>query len=210
MRAAGTPEESASLETLLGHVAAGDHAAYDRLYGHVAALVQSVARRTVRDVVRAQEVAQESLLLVWTEAGRFDADQGSARSWIATLTHRRAVDAVRHDQASADRERRYPWHREPAGDPVGDEVVVRFEHAEVRACLDLLTTLQRQAVTMAYFEGRSYAEIARRTGGSVAAVKTRVRDAMIRLRCHLDERRNAEPPGDRPAPSGHLDSQRCR
>lgn len=184
-----------SLEALIGAVAAGDHAAYDRLYGHAARLVHSVARRTVRDAVRAQEVAQETLLLIWTEAERFDMDRGTARGWITTLTHRRAVDAVRHDQASTQREQLYPWTDGGAGDPVADAVVLRLEHAEIRRCLDSLTALQRQAVLLAYYEGRSYAEIAQETGGSVSAVKTRVRDAMIRLRRCLDDRREPDSAG---------------
>lgn len=192
MRAPGSPDESVPLEVLLSHVAAGDHAAYDVLYGRATGLVHSVARRTVRDGVRAQEVAQESLLLMWTEAARFDSARGSARSWIATLTHRRAVDAVRHDQASADREQLYPWIDGADVDPVADAVLQRLEHAEIRGCLGSLTSLQRQAVTMAYYDGCSYAQIASKTGGSVSAVKTRVRDAMIRLRRCLDERRDAD------------------
>ncbi len=192
MHAPRPAEESASLEGLIAQVAAGDHAAYDRLYGESAGLVHSVARRTVRDIVRAQEVAQETLLLMWTEADRFDAARGTARSWIATLTHRRAVDAVRHDQASAHRERLYPWSDVDAVDPVGDAVVLRLEHDEIRGCLDSLTALQREAVLMAYYDGCSYADIARATGGSVSAVKTRVRDAMIRLRHCLDAQRSAD------------------
>ncbi len=198
MRTGNTSDDSPSLEVLLGRVAAGDHAAYDRLFAQAAALVHSVARHTVRDPVRAQEVAQDSMLLLWTNAARFDPRRGSARSWIATLTHRRAVDAVRHDQASTDRELRYPWTEQASGDPVADEVVLRSEHAEIRHCLDALTELQRQAVVLAYYEGHSYADIAACTSGSVSAVKTRVRDAMIRLRGCLNTQRDGEEPHPQP------------
>src|SRR5262249_25124793 len=92
------------LAGLLAKVARGDEAAFAGVYDHFATVVYGVVRRVVRDPAQSEEVTQEVLLDVWRTASRFDPSEGSARSWLMTLAHRRAVDRVRSAQASAERE----------------------------------------------------------------------------------------------------------
>src|SRR3982750_1663292 len=91
---------------LLSRVARGDEAAFSALYDELAPRVFGLCRRVLRDPAQAEEVAQEALLEVWRTAGRYDPAKGSAASWALTIAHRRAVDRVRSEQASAERERR--------------------------------------------------------------------------------------------------------
>jgi RNA polymerase sigma-70 factor (ECF subfamily) len=177
---AGEPEES--LDDLLIRVSRGDEQAFAGLYDRTAGAVYGLARRVVRDPARAEEVMQEVLLQVWRSASRYERGRGSAKSWILTLAHRRAIDAVRHDQASTDRERRYDWTGGPEVDVVDDEVTLRMEHQQVRRCLGSLTDLQREAVGLAYYGGHTYAETAKLLEVNPATVKTRMRDGLIRLR----------------------------
>jgi len=166
----------------MGRVARGDQEAFTGVYERTSAAVYGLARRVVRDPARAEEVAQEVFLQVWQGATRFDTERGSAKTWILTLAHRRAVDAVRRDQASRDRDNRYDWTSGPDFDSVQEEVGTRFEHQQVRRCLQTLTDLQREAVTLAYFGGYTYAEVATLLDAKPATVKTRMRDGLIRLR----------------------------
>jgi len=170
------------LESLLRRVGRGDEAAFAALYDRTGPAVFGLARRVVRDPARAEEVAQEAFLQVWQTATRFDEDRGSAKTWILTLAHRRAVDAVRREQSSSDREQRYDWTGGPDFDSVQEEVGTRLEHEQVRRCLGTLTELQRQAVTLAYFGGYTYAEVSTLLSANPATVKTRMRDGLIRLR----------------------------
>src|SRR5437763_413205 len=91
---------------LLTQVARGDEAAFVKLYDELAPRVYGLCRRIVRDPAQAEEVAQEALVEVWRTAGRYDPAKGSASAWVLTIAHRRAVDRVRAEQASTDRERR--------------------------------------------------------------------------------------------------------
>ena len=168
---------------LLRAVARGDEKAFGRLYDLVAPRVYGLIRRVLRDPAQAEEVAQEVLVEVWRTAARFDAARGTATSWIFTIAHRRAVDRVRSEQASADRTLRAgAASMDTPYDSVADEVSGRLERQQVRRCLDGLTDLQRQAVTLAYYQGHSYPQVAELLGTPLPTVKTRMRDGLIRLR----------------------------
>ena len=177
----GTETEDA----LLARVARGDREAFAELYDRVAPVVAGIARAVVRDPAQAEEVAQEVLLEVWRTAPRHDPSRGSARTWVATVAHRRAVDRVRREQAGRDRDARVAATRpEQAPSPSG-AVLDGFDRERVRRALDGLTPLQREAVTLAYYGGHTYAEVARLLDCPEGTVKTRIRDGLIRLRDHL-------------------------
>lgn len=183
-RLAAVPEAAPSVDPndLLLRVARGDEAAFGALYDVLGGTVFGMAKRVIRDPARAEEVAQEVFLQVWQTAARFDPDRGTAKSWVLTLAHRRAVDAVRHDQAATNRENSYDWSPGVDHDQVLETVTVRLEHEQVRRCLDGLTELQREAVNLAYYQGYTYAEVAQVLDVNPATVKTRMRDGLIRLR----------------------------
>lgn len=183
-RLAAVPESREPVEPndLLLRVARGDEAAFAALYDVLGATVFGMARRVIRDPARAEEIAQEVFLQVWQTAARFDPARGSAKSWVLTLAHRRAVDAVRHDQAATNRENSYDWSPGVDHDQVLETVTVRLEHEQVRRCLGGLTDLQREAVNLAYYQGYTYAEVAQVLDANPATVKTRMRDGLIRLR----------------------------
>jgi len=171
-----------SLDELLQATARGDEEAFGSLYDQMSSAVHGLARRVIRDPARAEEITQEVFLQLWQTAHRFDSNRGSARTWVMTLTHRRAVDAVRRDQSSSDREDRYDWTGGPDVDVVAEEVTTRFEHEQVRRCMGSLTDLQREAVTLAYYGGYTYAEVASLLDANLPTTKTRMRDGLIRLR----------------------------
>ena len=175
-------EPLADAEQLLGRVGRGDEQAFAAVYDLLGAAVYGLARRVVRDPARAEEIAQEVFIQVWQSAARFDASRGSAKGWVLTLAHRRAVDAVRHDQAATNRENRYDWSSGPDFDEVEETVSTILEHEQVRRCLGGLTELQREAVNLAYYNGHTYAEVAQVLDTNPATIKTRIRDGLVRLR----------------------------
>ncbi|HMH89552.1 MAG TPA: ECF RNA polymerase sigma factor SigK [Streptosporangiaceae bacterium] len=171
----------ADLSALLGQVARGDEAAFRALYDRAAGQVLGTVRRILRDPAQSEEVMQEVLLEVWRTAARFDPEAGSAAAWIMTLAHRRAVDRVRSEHSAAQRELRAAVHTVDY-DQVTDAVETNLDHERVRRCLTTLTDLQREAVTLAYYQGYTYSEVAELLGVAVGTVKTRMRDGLIRLR----------------------------
>jgi RNA polymerase sigma-70 factor, ECF subfamily len=166
---------------MLAEVAKGDQVAFRAVYDQTAAAVLGTVRRVLRDPAQSEEVMQEVLLEVWRTAARFDSSAGSANAWIMTMAHRRAVDRVRSEERAAARELR-AITATIEYDEVSDAALTTLEHERVRRCLEGLTDLQRQSVTLAYYGGYSYREVAQLLGVAVGTVKTRMRDGLIRLR----------------------------
>jgi RNA polymerase sigma-70 factor (ECF subfamily) len=184
-RAGDTPAPGARLplEALLARVARGDHDAFEALYQEIAAPIYGLVRRVLRDPAQAEEVAQEVLVEVWRTATRFDSERGSVRTWVMMLAHRRAVDRVRSEQAASDREARAASRNAvTAYDEVTEEVESRLDRQQVRHCMEALTELQRESVTLAYYGGHTYREVAELLDVPLGTVKTRLRDGLIRLR----------------------------
>ena len=171
------------LEAALAAVARGDEAAFAAVYDRAAPAVLGTVRRILRDPAQSEEVMQEVLLEVWRSAAQFDPVAGSATAWITMLAHRRAVDRVRSEQRAAQRDVRAARAAVEVGyDQVAEAVEASLDRERVRRCLDGLTELQRESVTLAYYGGYSYREVARLLGVAEGTVKTRMRDGLIRLR----------------------------
>lgn len=166
----------------LVQVAAGDRDAFAGLYDELGGMVYGIVERVLRNRAMAEEVAQEVFLDVWRKAARFDPNRGSARSWVATLAHRRAVDRVRSEEAARARDDRSgrlePTDTEEVADQVGDHL----DRERVRRALERLTPAQRQTIELAYFGGHSYRQVAVLLDMPEGTVKTRIRDGLIRLR----------------------------
>lgn len=177
------PSAMPDLEALMGQVAVGDRDAFTTVYDAVAGPVLGLVRRVLRDPAQSEEVAQEVLVEVWRTAARYRPAKGTVMTWVMTLAHRRAVDRVRSAQAAADREERAALlDRTPAFDEVAEQVETRLEREQVRRCLRTLTELQRESVSLAYYRGLAYREVAELLTVPLGTVKTRLRDGLIRLR----------------------------
>jgi RNA polymerase sigma-70 factor, ECF subfamily len=181
-----SPPGGDPLEGLLGLVAGGDEPAFAELYQRVAPAVFGLVTKVVRNPAQAEEVTQEVFVELWRTAPRFDPARGTARSWIMTCAHRRAVDrvrsaerAARRDDLAGRRDQGRPY------DEVVEQVETSLEREHVRRALDALTELQREAVVLAYYGGYTHREIAQLLGVPSGTVKTRLRDGLIRLRDHL-------------------------
>lgn len=171
------------LQELIARVARGDEDAFSGIYDAVVGPVLGVVRAVLRDHAQSEEVAQEVLVEVWRTAPRYRPDRGSAMNWVLTLAHRRAVDRVRSVEASTAREKKAALlERMPEFDDVSEQVESRLEREQVKRCLRALTEIQRQSVTLAYYQGLTYRQVAELLSLPLGTVKTRLRDGLIRLR----------------------------
>jgi RNA polymerase sigma-70 factor (ECF subfamily) len=171
------------LDVLLGLVARGEVSAFEAVYDRLAGPVFGLICRVVRDPAQSEEVAQEVLLEVWRSASRFDRAKGSAQTWVMTIAHRRAVDRVRSASAETQRDQKSAAAAASVSvDEVAETVEANLDRERVRRCLDTLTDLQRESVTLAYYGGYTYREVAGLLSAALGTIKTRIRDGLIRMR----------------------------
>ena len=140
----------------------------------------------------AEDIAQEALVEAWRLAPTFSTDKGTAKAWVLTIAHRRAVDRIRKEQRERDRmAREAATQADVAPDPE-QEAVVQADHSawqttRVRQALDTLSDKQRETLELAYYSGKTQSEVSESLGVPLGTVKTRMRDAMIKLRDVLKE-----------------------
>lgn len=173
---------------LVARVSEGDGPAIEALYRRYGRPCYGLARRILTDDQFAQDVVQEVFLTVWRDASKFDTARGSFSSWLLTMTHHKAVDAVRREENLRKR-RAAPdalEGLESDAPKVEDEVWSLLRRSRVREAMQTLPAPQREALTLAYFGGYTQREIAGLTTTPLGTVKTRMLAGMRRLRDALE------------------------
>ena len=164
-----------------------------------------LARRLVLDDGLAHEVVQEVFLSWWRSAGgEYRAERGELAAWLSTLTHHKAVDAVR----TSERHRRLvdaagsalPHQLEQR--PVEEVVWWELGTQSLVAALPALSAAQREVLGLAYVEGLTQAETADRLGIPLGTVKSRTHAGMLRLRAAVGGTWTPTGPTSRPRANG--------
>jgi RNA polymerase sigma-70 factor (ECF subfamily) len=151
------------------------------LYGDI---VFGVAKRVLAEPGLAEEVAQDVFIVLWRRPGAFDPDRGSLKTFLAMIARNKAIDLVRREESV--RRKADSLMAEMEIEPVStrfDEMVE--SRSEMRDALDQLSEVQREAITLAYFGGRTYREVATELGIAEGTAKTRLRDGLVKLRTVL-------------------------
>ena len=186
-RGAGEDADRTAAEQV-PRLAARDTSALDVLYARHGRAAFSLARRICADEGLAEDVVQEVFLALWRDPGRFDRARGTVVSWLLTLVHHKAVDAVRRE---ATRRRHHVPTEQPedgvsATQPSADRAALGSVIAEhVRAALRHLPNEQRQALGLAYYGGYTQREVASITGVPIGTVKSRMFTGVAKLRVLL-------------------------
>ena len=185
---------------LVALVAQRDPGALEALYDRFGKVAYSLARRILADETIAQDVVQEVFLSLWRDASRFDPAKGSVSTYLLSMTHHRAVDAVR-------REENLRRHRtsdevlefEASQQDVEAQVEAAERRAQVRGARGQLPAPQREALLLAYVGGYTQQEVANLVGVPLGTEKTRMAAGMRKLKDALrDTGQQEQRPWTRP------------
>ena len=172
-------------EAVVALMARSDDIALAELYDRFGRIAWGLALRVLRDDELAEDAVQDAFLSAWRTASRFVPERGSARTWLLTLVHRRAVDVVRRQE----RRRAEPLEhaREPASGAADDAAILRLERERVQTALAQLPDREREAIELAYYGGFTQSELAERLGQPLGTIKSRMFAGLKRLRELLAE-----------------------
>ena len=167
---------------LRARLMAGDALALAEAYEQFSPVVYGLAARVTGDPAAAEDVTHEVFLHLWERPWVFDPDRGRLRAWLATMAHHRAVDHLRRASVRERYAARAAVEREPAPPPNPEEAAVAAAVAKrVRVAVDELPDAQRTAVLLAYFEGKTFRQVAQLTGVPEGTAKSRLRLGLRRL-----------------------------
>ncbi|MFF3487465.1 sigma-70 family RNA polymerase sigma factor [Streptomyces sp. NPDC002701] len=170
-------------------LARGEAAALGELYDRFASLVHGLAHRVLGDERAADSITREVFTHVWENPEAYDPKQGPLRSWVATLTHRLAVQRLRTTETAA-------LAHEGTDDT--DELERRVRRASVAARADYIVTSMptslRAALELAYFQRRGYRQTAADLGVTEDEARRRLRLGLQLLSTAHDSGPSGTPP----------------
>ena len=149
--------------------------------------VFGLAKRVLQNPTEAEDVTQEVFLRLWNQPDRFDASRGSLRSFLLAQAHGRAVDAVRSSSSRRRREERDALRTAEAPYDMQREVWDLAVADQVAQAMGELPEEERRAIELAYFDGRTYREVAQLLDQPEGTIKSRIRNGMRRMRAVLAE-----------------------
>jgi RNA polymerase sigma-70 factor (ECF subfamily) len=178
------PEAQAEFPDLIVAIARDqDRAAFARLFEHFAPRIKALMMQLGTSPARAEEIAQDTMLAIWIKAALFDPAGASASGWIYRIAKNLHLDALRRDRRLSA----LPAEVEPEDAPQPDAILsARDTERRVQAAIAALSPEQLRVITLAFFEDKPHAEIAKELSIPLGTVKSRVRLAMQRLRDLLD------------------------
>jgi RNA polymerase sigma-70 factor (ECF subfamily) len=180
----GWPGPAADADrAILERVAAGELDALEGLYERYKTMAYSIALRITGEPALAEDVVQEAFLGAWRNAARYVEGRGSVKTWLLSIVHHRAIDAIR---------RRRPTTELPETDAVAPveltlpdlwgSVAEGLDRAAILEALGAISAVQRESLELAYFGGLTQVEISDRLGVPLGTVKSRMRLGLLGLR----------------------------
>jgi RNA polymerase sigma-70 factor (ECF subfamily) len=172
-------------QDLLARVANGELDALEGLYERYRTMAYSIALRITAEQTLAEDVVQEAFLGAWRNAARYVAGRGSVKTWLLSIVHHRAIDAIRRRRPTTE----FPEPDAPGGVPgpltlpdVWGEVAEGLDRTAIADALVAISNVQREAIELAYFGGLTQVEISDRLGVPLGTVKSRMRLGLLALR----------------------------
>lgn len=165
-------------EHLIQQMAERDEAALVELHRRYAPYLTAVARRMLKDPDEVHQSVQDAFVNAWNAAGRFDPNRASAKTWLVMITHRLVLNRMRGNKLTTlpleewDGPSRQPDH---------------LERIQLQEAVETLAPEEQELIDLAFYQGYSHAQLAKLIKAPLGTVKTRLRNALHRLRDRLKE-----------------------
>jgi RNA polymerase sigma-70 factor (ECF subfamily) len=165
---------------LANSIVGGSHDALAETYSRYGAQVHALAER-LRGRSDADGVVQDVFLRLWDRPDRYDPTRDSLRSFLMMQAHGGATDPLRSGDSRRARDHTTLAERRPGGPAVDETALARLAGDHACKLMSRLTALERQAISLAYFGGHTYSDVAKLLALPEGTVKSRIRSGLRRL-----------------------------
>ena len=184
MRARDPESDNALMERF----AQRDVLAADVLFGRFSSRIYGLGIVMLGNDAAAQDLVQDTFVKLWRSADRYDASRGKLETWVLLVARSLAIDALRRRVLEARSLGSLGPPEEADPRPLPDELAATADLADrARRAMERLSGEQRAALELAYFGGKTSAEVAELEGIPIGTAKTRIRTALLRLRESMAE-----------------------
>lgn len=182
------PRAAQRLDHLLVAVAQGDRQAFEAVYQLAAGRLFAICLHVLRDRGDAEEVLQDVFISVWHKAAQFDRSRAAAMTWLSMMARNRAIDRLRASPPRALEDADVAEELPDAAPQPAVAAEQASDRQRLQHCLDALEPRRRALIRLAFLDGASYDELARRIGSPLGSVKSWIRRGLGQLRVCLEQR----------------------
>ena len=181
------PNPANTLDDALTRLANGEQARLEQVYRLSAPRVLAVCLRILGDRSEAEDALQDTFVRLATQAGRYQRGRGSAIGWLVTMARNLSIDRLRSRTSRGLAAPLTAAETIPDPAPLADEELLAGEASgRIHGCLNALDDVQQGAIRSAFFQGRTYAELAEDQGVPLGTMKSWIRRGLARLKECLD------------------------
>lgn len=169
---------------------AADRPAFAALFRHFAPRVKGFLMRSGTEEVLAEEIAQETMVVVWRRAPTFDPTRAQLSTWLYTIARNLRIDHHRR-RAGVCTPAPDDWdpEQQPTDAHLAPEELLQAAQRERRLqrALRELSPEQAHVLRLSFFDDQSHGRIAQDLGLPLGTVKSRIRRAVMQLRRILEQ-----------------------
>lgn len=177
---------------LLQKVAEYDSKALEELYDRYSSLLYTLIQNIVKEAETSEEILSDVFVIIWGKINKYDFSNKNVYTWLITLTHNKAVDALRRSRGELGIQE---YSDEYENDfiipklstdskPVELNEALSMKH-ELDTALNNLTDAQKYVIRLAYYEGLSEKQIAEKLKIPLPTVKSKIKIALSNLKDNL-------------------------
>ena len=176
------------LKAAMARLARGDRAALEDIYRMTSVKLFGICYRILGDRKEAEDALQDVYVNLWRRADRYDPERASPIAWLAVFARNRAIDRLRSGRVQRDAAPLEAAAEVADSTPLAEELLIDAERkARVHHCLGKLEDNQRDNIRAAFFDGRTYADLAETQGVPLGTMKSWIRRGMLRLKACLED-----------------------